>query len=273
MRPRRTFARSTLGLTLVLGAVGLIGLAPASPAAADVRAHGTVISVSTGTSGGGGGGRAAPVYDDCHDVDLLVHLLLPVLAVFDAGAADVASEAPMAWRECRRIADGVRVGWIVGLPGGATTPTGVEVAGAGQAELRLPLPRVLTSPPRTGTQLTGVPVWFWMPRPAPVSVTASVPGLSATLTATPRTSRYELSDGTVLRCADFGTPFRRDLPAEAQRSTCRHPFDARGPAEVIASVDWSLAWTATDGTRGTLPPVARTERFTLDLEEAQAVTD
>jgi hypothetical protein len=140
MRPRRTFARSAVGLTLVLSGGGLIGLAPASPAAADVRAHGTVISVSTGTSGGGGGGRAAPVYDDCHDVDLLVHLLLPVLAVFDAGAADVATEAPMAWRECRRIADGVRVGWIVGLPGGATTPTGGELAGAGQAELRLPLP-------------------------------------------------------------------------------------------------------------------------------------
>ncbi len=244
--------------------------AGAGPVAAEVHAHGTQISVTTG---GGGGGRRAPVYDDCHDVDLLVHLLLPVLAVFDDRAADVTTEAPMAWRECRRIADGVRVGWIVGVPGGAPLPTSGDLASAGQAELRLPLPHVLTSPPRTGTQLTGVPVWFWMVRPEPVSVTASVPGLAATLTATPRTSRYEISDGTTLRCPDFGTPFRRDLPAEGQRSTCRHPFDERGPTEVIATVDWSLAWTATDGTHGTLPPIARTERFTLLIEEAQAVTD
>jgi hypothetical protein len=241
-----------------------------APAAAEVHAHGTTISV---TAGGGGGGRRAPVYDDCHDVDLLRHLLLPVLGAFDAGATDVATEAPMAWRECRRIADGVRVGWIVGLPGSAAPPSSGDLAAAGQAELRLPLPQVLTSPPRAGTQLTGVPVWFWMDRPEPVSVTASIPGLSATLTATPRTSRYEISDGTVLRCADFGTPFRRDLPAEGQRSTCRHPFDERGPVEVAATVDWSLAWTATDGTTGTLPPVARTERFSLVVEEAQAVTD
>lgn len=249
-------------------------LAFARPATAGVHAHGTVISVSTGSGGGGGGGsRPAPAYVDCHDVDLLVHMTLPVLQTFDPAAADVATDAPLAWRECTRVADGQRVGWIVGMPGGAGGPTGSELAGAGQAELRLPLPRVHTSPPRGGTQLTGVPVWFWMDRPEPMSVTASVPGLSATLTATPRTSRYEISDGTTLRCPDFGTPFRRDVPAEGQRSTCRHPFDERGPVTVIATVDWSLAWTASDGTSGTLPPVARTERFTLAIEEAQAVTD
>jgi hypothetical protein len=167
----------------------------------------------------------------------------------------------------------VRVGWIVGVPGGTALPSGGDLAAAGHAELRLPLPHVRTSPPRTGVQLTGVPVWFWLERPEPVSVTASVPGLSATLTATARTTRYEISDGTALRCPDFGTPFRPDLPAEGQRSTCRHPFDERGPVEVSATVDWGLAWSATDGTSGTLPPIARTERFRLDIEEAQAVTD
>lgn len=257
-------------LTVPALAVGALGVGPTTPAAADVSAHGTVISVTTG-SGGGGGSAAA--YDDCHDVDLIVHLTLPVLQAFDPMATDVATDAPLAWRDCRRIADGQRVGWIVGVPGGTPTPTGGELADAGRAELRLPLPRVRTSPPRGGTQLVGVPVWFWLDRPHPVSVTASVPGLSATLTATPRTSRYEISDGTTLRCPDFGTPFRRDLPAAGQRSTCRHPFDDRGPATVTATVDWSLAWTATDGTSGTLPPIARTERFTLDVEEAQAVTD
>lgn len=269
MRRRRSRILSTTALLLVTS----VAVGPPAPALADVHAHGTVISVTAGTGGSGAGAAAAPVYDDCHDVDLLVHAVLPVLRVFDPTAAEVPTDAPMAWRECRRIADGVRVGWIVGLPGGAAQPSSGDLASAGQAELRLPIPHVQTSPPRGGTQLTGVPVWFWMDRPPPVSVTASVPGLSATLTATPRTSRYEISDGTALRCPDFGTPFRRDLPAEGQRSTCRHPFDDRGPMEVTATVDWSLAWSATDGTHGTLPPIARTDRFTLDLEEAQAVTD
>jgi hypothetical protein len=38
------------------------------------------------------------------------------------------------------------------------------------------------------------------------------------------------------------------------------------------TVVWALAWTATNGQAGTLPPVTRTTALDLDVQQAQAVT-
>ena len=116
-------------------------------------------------------------------------------------------------------------------------------------------------------------MWFWTDRTSPVSTTASIPGLSATLTATPTSSRYAISDGTTLSCPDLGTPYDAGRPSAGQHSDCTHTFDDRGRSTVTATVDWELSWVASDGESGTLPPVAKTTTFDLDLDEGQAVTD
>ena len=260
-RRRRALAAALLAIAL---------LAPTT-AQADVNAHGTVISVTHGAGGGAGSGHHQPVYTNCHDVSLMVHLLLPITGHFGQDE-DVATDDDLAWRSCTRIADGTQVGWIVGLGGGAG-PSTSDLAGAARSELQLPLPDVSTSPPRASRQLDGVPVWFWMDHADPVSATASIPGLSATLTATPASSRYTISDGATLVCPDLGTPYDAALPSAAQHSDCTHTFDDRGTFTVTATVDWALSWVATDGESGTLPAVAKTTTFDLDVDEGQAVTD
>ena len=279
--------RTVPAVGLFVGSLLALLLIPATASVADVDAHGIVISVThgsgagTGPHGGSGGGSGGgtghrPVYANCQDVSLMVHLLLPITRHF-GGTDEVATSDHVAWRSCTRVDSGAAAGWIVGLDLGvgaaAPAPSATELAAAAQSELDLPLPDVSTSPPSGSQQLDGVPVWFWMDHTDPVTATATIPGLSATLTATPTSSRFTISDGTTLRCADLGTPYDPARPSAAQHSDCTHTFDDRGTFTVEATVDWELTWVATDGESGTLPPVAKTSTLDLHVQEGQAVTD
>jgi len=181
------------------------------------------------------------------------------------------------WMYCDR-ADGT------GSEGFLTYPprpdAGALVAQAKQS-LVLPTPEVQTSPPRGGTQLVGVPVWFWVTNAKPAATTASVPGLSATLTATPGETHVKIRGGTgraaventSFDCPGAGTPYAPGKANAKGGSDCSHAFDWNATFTIDVTVDWTLTWTATNGQAGTLPLVPRTTTFTLRIEQAQAVTD
>ena len=184
------------------------------------------------------------------------------------------------WRECRRINDGELARWLVD-PTATPGPVAAElVAHQALGQVDLDLPDVATSPPRgRDTMLVGVPVWFWVTEAEPVSATAEVPGLSATLTATP--VRFH---GTATPSGERGRPesFECDGPGEAwvrgvhggrDASDCSITFDWNDSYQVDATVDWELTWEASNGESGTLPEVERTSSFTIRVWEAQAVTD
>ena len=89
---RRRLAAAGVALSAVL-------LCPTTPARADVNAHGTVISVTHGSGGGSGGSHHEPVYRDCHDVSLMVHLLLPITGHFGQ-SEDVPTDDGLACGQC-----------------------------------------------------------------------------------------------------------------------------------------------------------------------------
>jgi hypothetical protein len=192
-----------------------------------------------------------------------------------AGASAVVFHGGAGVRICtRRDGSGDDVTLVgPGAPAAPAPPAADDVARSAAAQLALAVPEVATSPPLGGTQLVGVAVWFWVAGSGAESATATVPGLSATLEAEPAGTRFELDDGTVLRCDGTGTPYDPERPSVDQRSACSHAFDRAGPVRVRATVEWALRWTASDGQRGTLPNVSRTTALSLTIEEAQAVTD
>ena len=86
--------------------------------------------------------------------------------------------------------------------------------------LDLPLPQPALNPPTA--QLVGVPTWLWVDGPwAPVSATAAVGAVTATVTATPVEVVWDTGDGTTLTC-DAGTPYDPTRPPAGQRSRL-HP--------------------------------------------------
>lgn len=187
----------------------------------------------------------------------------------------------IAWQSCTRISDGEQVGWLVGLD--QPVPLTDWVVETARSQLELDLPEVATSPPRGGVQLVGVPVWFWLANGEPVSTTASIPNLSATLTASPGPTRISIEgtdartgetvEPTAFECADGGRPWVEGRDDPRADGPCSHRFTTNGTFTVDATVGWTLAWTATNGQTGTLPAVERTTSFTITIQEGQSVTD
>jgi hypothetical protein len=144
-----------------------------------------------------------------------------------------------------------------------------------QAYKQLPLlyPRPRTAPPRTATQLVGVPTWFWVD-PADwhsLSATASVVGLSATVTAEPTKTTWKLGDGTTLTCNGPGTPYDPTVADSAQHSDCVHAYQHDGGADVVVTITWHVTWTASNGASGNLGDLERGTGFPVTVEQRQAV--
>lgn len=242
------------------------------------------VEVKETQPGGGGGSGPAPTVQDCSDHDLILDGLIRGIgesgsALFGGlGDVDTTTGAQFAWRRCTLIADGSDVGFFTGLP---PIPTTDILVASARSQLVLDLPDIATSPPRGGEQLVGIPIWFWVENAAPVTTTAGIPGLSATLIAEPTATQVTISGGpseatgdrVTIDCPGAGTPWEAGRYADRASSDCSHPFDWNGTFTVDATVEWTLSWTATNGQAGTLPPVSRTTTFTLTIEEAQAVTD
>ncbi len=141
------------------------------------------------------------------------------------------------------------------------------------AELPLVYPRPRTAPPVTVMQLVGVPTWLWVDQGdwQTMSATASIVGLSATVTAQPTKVVWTMGDGSTVTCEGPGTAYDPSVPDSAQSTDCSHTYQHDGAYTVLATIVWTVSWTATNGQGGTLPNVQRSTQFSLDVEQRQAV--
>ncbi|MEY2451522.1 MAG: hypothetical protein QOD92_1096 [Acidimicrobiaceae bacterium] len=146
---------------------------------------------------------------------------------------------------------------------------------ANQALKELPLlyPRPRLAPPTTVKQVVGIRTWMWVD-PAdwhPISATAAIPGLAATVTATPTKTIWDMGDGATVVCNGPGTVYDPTKPDADQHSDCSHTYQHDGTYDIRATIVWSVTWTATNGAGGNLGLFQRTTQFTINVEQRQAV--
>jgi hypothetical protein len=249
---------------------------PALAGGIDVRSDssGATASVQTSGGGGAGGGGAGPAgpsrpspFTGCRSDRS------PFGALLHPGSALPTTPGSTYWTNCQTTATGATV-LLPQTVGGPPPPPPADVVAAQAAStLQLSLPEVATAPPQGGIQLVGVDVWFWVTNSRPAQATATVPGLSATVTAAPVATHLEFADGSRVDCAGGGSPYDRTRPGREQRSTCARVFRDRGQQRVNVTVDWAISWTASTGEAGVLPAVGRTTTLVLAVQEGQAVTD
>jgi hypothetical protein len=171
-------------------------------------------------------------------------------------------------------------GGLVWLPttGGPSAPLPPPEVLAQQAvnQLSLVAPRIETSP--GGEQLVNLPTWLWLAQSAwaPMSATASVPGVSVTATASPSAVTWTLGDGTTLVCQGPGTPYAPGGDPSAPSPDCGHTYrqsSAGQPGQaytVSAAVTWGVTWVG-GGQSGSLPALTTTSTTTLRVAESQAI--
>ncbi len=145
-----------------------------------------------------------------------------------------------------------------------------------RSRLDLPLPVAGLSP--TGEQLVNLETWLWVDPEQwqTLSASASVPGLTVTVFATPERARWSMGDGTVVDCG-AGTPYDANRPAIGQATDCGHVYGRSSIGQPGAAyqasltVQWRLTWSINGGALNPIGTIDRTTAFAVAVAEIQAV--
>jgi hypothetical protein len=216
---------------------------------------GTAPSPATGSGGGNTAGPPSPAQVTITEIACATAGGLAAVGVAGAVPSQTAPSAPAV--------------------GGAAAPppptSAVVVATSARAQLVLPLPDAQLAPPPDVDQIVGVATWLWLSPDQwqPLSRTASVPGVSATVTARPQSITWDAGDGTSLDCAGPGLAFEPGRTA----SDCTHVYLDRGDVTTTITVHWQLDWTSSVGAGGSLGTVDRSTTIPLHVVEVQATTN
>ncbi|MFI0420487.1 hypothetical protein [Spongiactinospora sp. 9N601] len=160
---------------------------------------------------------------------------------------------------------------------GQVTP--VMVALMARDRLKLPRPKIVSSPKQDVPQLVRLPIWLsvWPATWQPHSAAADADGITATATATPTTISWDMGDGRTVTCRGPGTRFQpgRHDPNQAS-PTCGHSYQESsatvpgGRYRVTATITWAVTWS-TAREDGTLPPLTTASTTSFRVAESQAI--
>jgi hypothetical protein len=154
---------------------------------------------------------------------------------------------------------------------------------AREALAKLPLgpPTIGTSPPPEREQLVNLPTWLWISAAEwtnPRTATASVPGISATVTAKPQWVRWSMGNRDTLVCAGPGATWDPARAGSEQSTDCSYTYrhsSAAQPGErftITATVEYAVTWQATGAPGGgSLGTLSRTAGASLRVGESQAI--
>ena len=166
--------------------------------------------------------------------------------------------------------------WIAGGPPVAGQPSAAAVAQVALSRLQLPRPDVGMSP--AGDQFVRVPTWLWIDAGTwgPHSATAELGGVAVTATARPTRAVWSMGDGSTVRCAGAGSPWRASADPSSASPTCGHVYSrgssgaGGGTFPVTATVTWSVSWAGA-GQTGTAGDLTTTSAFQVRVSEVSAV--
>ena len=151
---------------------------------------------------------------------------------------------------------------------------GLQIAHQARASLSLDDPVIAMSPDVDTPVLVHVPVWMWIDSDhwQERSATASVPGGSVTVTATPTSVAWHMGEGTLVECEGPGTPYDPITHApDAVSPDCGQTFSTIGTVQVSAQISWETQWTSSSGEGGSLPSLTTETSTSVRVIESSGV--
>lgn len=156
----------------------------------------------------------------------------------------------------------------------AAPPDPVVFAQRSVASLKLKAVSQGLTPLEPGSiSIVGVPTWMWAENATAlgtVTDTASVPGLSLTLTAKMTGVTWDMGDGTVVECEGAGTKWSPDL-GTGDSPTCGHTYTKQGNYTVTSTAHWSVTWEASTGENGVIDRDLASSTATVRVGEVQVI--
>jgi hypothetical protein len=196
--------------------------------------------------------------------------------VFDTTTPGVLDGQPIERADARlftRTCEGqTQYAWVTNL-----TPQQLAHVAFDQATANLPAPVPSFAPPAE-SMFVNYETWFAVEPTDPITATASIPGLSVTVTAIPieiklHTGTQVDGDTTTVTC----TPWGSTAYADGCTWTPNHPSveQATGTTDYRyhATIDlvWQVDWQASSGTTGNLGTTTSTTDILIAVREIQTV--
>jgi hypothetical protein len=119
--------------------------------------------------------------------------------------------------------------------------------------------------------------WFWTDRSTwrTRSATARAGGVSATVRVTPKALLFDPGDGSaVVVCSGPGrawTSADGNDPPTSGGCGYRYQTATRSPITSTQSIEWSVTWSASDGTSGALPDITTSQSGELMVLQIESV--
>jgi hypothetical protein len=158
---------------------------------------------------------------------------------------------------------------IVIPPAGPPGVSGAQLARQAFASFEAATPVPEFSPT---TSVVGVQTWLWLHSGwASKSATASVPGLSATVTAQPTRVVWSMGDGGRTVCDGPGKAWDPNQPDAS--TDCSYTYPVAGHFTVTVTVYFETSWSASDGTAGQLAAITGRTNVPVTVDEIQAVNN
>jgi hypothetical protein len=155
-----------------------------------------------------------------------------------------------------------------------------ELALQAADDLIVPYPTLGLSPRVGVDQIVGLPTWMWVEPGSwtEMTATAGIPGLSATVTASPVRTRWDMGDDSdQVVCNGPGVVFDFSRDERQQHTDCSYIYqwdsndEPGGMYTITGYIDWELNWAATNGDGGTLADVTRGTSLDVHAAELEAV--
>jgi hypothetical protein len=163
-----------------------------------------------------------------------------------------------------------------GAPGAA--PDLAALAASAYDRIPLPFPVPSTAPSLKVRPITGLETWLWIDPGSwqPRQATAELAGFSVTVTATPVRVVWDMGEGeAAVECDGPGVVWQPDGP-EGQSTDCSYSYrwnssgQPGGVYPASVTVEWGVAWSASNGATGTLAPGRRTTTFDVAVKSLEA---
>ena len=166
--------------------------------------------------------------------------------------------------------------YTAGAPGFG--PDLAALAASAYDRIALPFPVPSTAPSLEVRPLTGLDTWLWIDPAAwgTREATAELAGFSVTVTATPVRVVWDMGEGErPVTCDGPGSVWQADGRA-SQSTDCSYNYrwnsddEPGGVFRASVSVEWDVAWTASNGATGTLAPGRRSTTFDVAVRSIEA---
>jgi hypothetical protein len=135
-------------------------------------------------------------------------------------------------------------------------------------------PVVATSPTVGLDQLVGLESWLWVDDWSAESASATLGGVTSTVSAAPVSLVWSPGDGSEVECDGPGVPWSK---GRSSSGACTHTFSDRSTAsgggvwEASVTVVWDVSWVASTGESGDLGELTTSTAWPVRVVEAQGV--